>query len=342
MPTATEHAPLVSVVLCTYNGSRFLAGQLDSLLAQTWPHLEVVAVDDASTDDSAAILRSYANRDPRIRVAVNATNLGFARNFAQALPLSRGNFIAPCDQDDLWHPDKIAMLVAAVAGRSLAYCDSELIDASGSSLEQRLSQVVPMRDLDDPLPFAFGNCVSGHAMLFERALLEHALPVPEVFFHDWWLAAVAAAGRGIAFCDRVLVQYRQHGGNVTEQRLTQMRAEAGLVTADREKSGGGDDASQGTGTGHRLRYLRDTERRLTAIAQLPGRHQAFAKRLLQLWRAREAQWISPALWRLMSDHRDRLLALTGMSLRKRKRYCRDLLTGIRTKRLTRRRAYAAT
>lgn len=352
MPTASDRAgeeahdgPLVSVVLCTYNGGRFLAEQLDSLLAQTWPHLEVVAVDDASTDDSVAILRRYADRDPRIRIVVNTQNLGFARNFAQALPLGRGPLIAPCDQDDIWHPDKLAALVATVAGHSAAYCDSELVDEKGAALKQRMSQIVPMRTLSDPLPFAFGNCVSGHALLFERALLERALPIPEAFFHDWWLATVAATAKGIVFCERVLVEYRQHGRNVTDERLATMRIEAGLGTV--ANSGDTQVVRRSVSgvrrvPGHRLRYLRETEERLAAIARLPGRHQAFAAELLRLWRSRETQWVSFSLWRTMSRHRDRLLELTGMSPRKRKLYCRELLAGVRAKRLTHRSAYTLT
>lgn len=315
---------LVSLVLCTYNGSRFLAEQLDSLLAQTYPHVEIIAVDDGSTDDTVAVLERYAARDARIRVVVNPANLGFARNFERALGLTRGAFIAPCDQDDIWLPDKIEALLGAIEGHSMAYCDSTLVDEHAVPLGHALSQVVPMQDLDDPLPLAFGNCVSGHAMLFRRSLLKHALPMPPGFFHDWWLATVAAATAGIRFCDRSLVLYRQHGGNVTDRRLKEMQVEAGLATAARS-----DAVRTADKRADKLRYLRDMELRLKLIGELPGPHQPFATELLELWRAREKQWISWRLWRAMRSNQDRLLALTGMSGKNQARYCADFFWGLR-------------
>lgn len=335
-------APLISVVLCTYNGGRFLAEQLDSVLAQTHHHLEVIAADDASSDDTVAILRRYALDDPRIRIIANATNLGFDRNFEHALRHSRGEFIAPCDQDDLWLPDKLTSLVAAIDDRSMAYCDSTLIDEYGYELGYSMSQVVSMRSIEDPAPLAFGNCVSGHAMLFRRQLLDRALPIAPSFFYDWWLAAVAASIDGIEFCNRKLVLYRQHGTNVTSERFAQMLREAG-VSQPRSL----DDAVSLPATrrprerGHRLRYLRETEQRLAALAQLTGRYQPFLVELHGLWLARESQWLSPRLWCWMTRHKDRLLALTRMSEEERARYCADFIWGVRTKRLTRRTAYAS-
>ena len=278
---------LVSIVLCTYNGSRFLAGQLDSLLAQTWPHFEIVAVDDGSTDDTVSVLERYAAQDARIRVVINPANLGFARNFERSVSLSRGAYIAPCDQDDVWLPGKIEALLAAIEGHSMAYCDSTLVDEHAVPLGHALSQVVPMHDLDDPLPLAFGNCVSGHAMLFRRSLLKVALPMPTGFFHDWWLATVAAATQGVRFCDRSLVLYRQHGGNVTDKRLKQMLVEAGRTVAAQP-----DTTPLADKRADKVRYLRDMELRLKLISELSGRHQAFATELLDLWRARELQWHS--------------------------------------------------
>jgi len=314
---------LVSIVLCTFNGSRFLPEQLDSLLAQTYPHFEIIAADDASGDSTVDILKSYAARDARVRVVVNPANLGFAANFAGALRLARGAFIAPCDQDDVWMPRKIGRLLGAMEGRSMAYCDSTLVDEHSVALGHRLSQVVPMQDLVDPLPLAFGNCVSGHAMLFRRSLLERALPMPPGFFHDWWLATVAAASGGIRFVDECLVLYRQHGSNVTDKRLKEMLVEADRAAAVPAREMPADKRAA------KLRYLREMEERIRLVSGMPGPHQAFATELLGLWRARESQWISWRLWFLMRRHQEQLLKLTGMSKKKRARYCADFFWGLR-------------
>jgi len=327
-------SPLVSIALCTYNGGRFLAEQLDSLLRQTHTDLEIVVVDDCSTDDTLAILHRYARLDSRMRVTVNERNVGFARNFERVLHQCRGAFVAPCDQDDIWLPDKISTLVAAIGSCSLAYCDSTLVDERGEPAGYRMSQVVPMLTTDDPVVFAFGNCVSGHAMLFRRDLLERALPAPQGFFYDWWIAAVAASAGGVVSCERSLVLYRQHGGNVTDARLAEMAAEAGIV-APRQTN-----ARRVQARGHKLLYLRETEQRLASLARLPGRHQSFIEKLHRLWRAREQQWISPTLGCFMARHRDRLLAITTLSARRRKRYCRQFFWGVQLKRLTDQDAYA--
>jgi glycosyltransferase involved in cell wall biosynthesis len=331
---STADAALASIALCTYNGARFLSQQLDSLIAQTWPNIEIVVVDDCSTDDTLAILDRYARLDPRIRVAINERNVGFARNFELALQLCQGVYVAPCDQDDIWLPDKISTLVAAIGSCSLAYCDSTLVNECGEPTGYRMSQIVPMLTTDDPAAFAFGNCVSGHAMLFRRDLLERALPAPQGFFYDWWIAAVAASVGGVVSCERSLVFYRQHGGNVTDARLAEMVEEAGIVAQRKERAG------RNRPRGHKLRYLRETEQRLASLARLPGRHQSFIERLHRLWRAREQQWISPRLGYFMARHRDRLLAITTLPARKRKRFCRQFFWGVQLKRLTDQDAYA--
>ena len=89
-----ESTPLVSVVLTTYNGQPFLAQQLDSLFQQTYPYIEIIAVDDGSRDQTVAILREYAGRHPNMKVTLNETNLGFIRNFEKGCRLSTGRWIA--------------------------------------------------------------------------------------------------------------------------------------------------------------------------------------------------------------------------------------------------------
>jgi glycosyltransferase involved in cell wall biosynthesis len=322
---AVRRAPLVSIALCTYNGERFLPQQLESLLNQTYANIEIVASDDASSDSTRAVLERYAEGDARIRIVANEENLGFAGNFIRALRLCRGDYIAPADQDDVWLPEKISALVAAIGDRPLAYCDSTIVDEQGAPVGYRMSQVVPMLSTDDPAPFAFGNCVSGHAMLFRRQLLDRALPTPPGFFYDWWIAAVAAAAGGVVFCDRSLVMYRQHGDNVTSGRLAEMVQDAGLAA----RSG----ASTQPVEEQKRRYLREMEQRLAALAELPCREQPFIAKLHALWRARERQWVSPALGALMLRHGDRLLAATRLTGRRRKRYCRQFFWGLKFERL---------
>src|SRR5689334_11569979 len=103
-----ESMPLISIALCTYNGERYLRAQMDSLLAQAGARIEIIAVDDASQDGTPGLLQGYAQQDPRVRVLANAENIGPSRSFERAMEIGTGEFIAPCDQDDLWTSDKLA------------------------------------------------------------------------------------------------------------------------------------------------------------------------------------------------------------------------------------------
>ncbi|MDO9451537.1 MAG: glycosyltransferase [Stagnimonas sp.] len=208
-------ARTVSIALCVYNGATHLRAQIESLLAQSHTALEIIASDDASSDDSAAILAEYAASDPRLVVISNTSNQGFSANFSSTLARCTGDFICPSDQDDVWHPQKIARLLAAITDHDLAYCDSAMVDAEGHLLGRNLSQQLAMYSGRDPLVFAMSNCISGHAMLFRRGLLERALPMPNTLYYDWWLAIVAAGGRGVLYVDTPLVEFRRHEQTVT-------------------------------------------------------------------------------------------------------------------------------
>lgn len=218
--------PEISIVLGVYNGGAYLGTQLDSLLAQQHQNFEIIASDDASTDESLQLLQSYAARDPRLKVLVQPRNLGFTANFAAAFSACRGDLICPSDQDDLWHPSKLQRLQSAIGDADLVYCDSALIDEHGKSLGFRLSDQRGMSSGRDPLVYLLSNCASGHAMLFRRQLLERALPIPDGQWYDWWLALTAVCGAGVTYLDEPLVQFRRHGTTTTS--LGGARADAGF------------------------------------------------------------------------------------------------------------------
>jgi glycosyltransferase involved in cell wall biosynthesis len=203
--------PRVSVALCVYNGERWLREQLDSVLAQEGVELEVVALDDGSKDGSVALLRGYASRDPRVRVVENEENLGHLKSFEKCMGLCTMPLIAPCDQDDVWEPGKLATLIAAMGDADLAYCNSAYIDADGRAVGRSLGDdLAPMFEGDDPLKLALKNTISGHAMVVRTDVFESAKPLPALLFHDWWLALRAAARNGVVYVDQPLVRFRRH------------------------------------------------------------------------------------------------------------------------------------
>ena len=207
--------PLISVALCTYNGVAHLDAQLDSILSQQGVRLEVVVLDDASTDDTWALLQTRATADSRIRLFRNATNLGHLRSFEKCMDLAEGEWIAPSDQDDIWAPDKLAKLLAAVGAHDLAYCDSEYMEADGTRTGRSVSNDFDMFSGTNPVPLFFQNTVSGHACLLRKDLLAVAGPAPGGFFHDWWLALIAAGRNGVVYVDERLVYFRRHERSCT-------------------------------------------------------------------------------------------------------------------------------
>lgn len=296
LPTnADGGTPTVSIALCTYNGAAYLPAQIESLLSQSFQDFEIVAIDDGSSDETVSILERYARQDQRMSVTVNSSTFGHLRNFEMALRACRGAFIAPCDQDDVWLPEKIAVLLAHIGDHALAYCDSDLMDDRGRPLGVRLSQKRNMLTTDNPACFVFGNCASGHASLFRRVILDHALPIPDGFYHDWWLAAVAAAYGGVIYCDRSLVLYRQHSTSVSDllgvRKLGRSKAKLDRQTQKK----------------------RETEARIEAFPEIAGKHRLLLIRLRELWRTRNERWTWLFLGCFVLRHRHLFYATTSPS-----------------------------
>jgi glycosyltransferase involved in cell wall biosynthesis len=205
--------PLVSVIVATYNGETFLQAQLESLLHQTYTNLEIIVTDDCSTDNTIKILQDFQQKDPRINIYRNDSNLGYIKNFEKGISFANGDYIALCDQDDIWMPGKTESLLNNIGNNSLVFCDSELIDADGNYLNRKVSDLKNTGDYKDCLPFVINNCIYGHAALMPAPFVKDILPFPGIIVHDWWLAYRAAAANGIKYIDVCMVQYRQHSQN---------------------------------------------------------------------------------------------------------------------------------
>lgn len=217
--------PLVSVVMCVYNGGTFLREQLDSVINQTYPNIELIILDDLSTDNSFAILKSYARQSDKIQLIQNENNLGFNRNFEKGIALSKGAFISICDQDDIWYPEKIEALVNNIGSARLIYSNSELIDEKGDCLNRTLE--ANLNHINNPNYEAFldKNVVTGHTCLFARNLMEHIFPLPpNVSFYDKWIALVAAYVGEVKYLDRILTKYRIHDDSVIQKLLLKDKA----------------------------------------------------------------------------------------------------------------------
>jgi glycosyltransferase involved in cell wall biosynthesis len=205
-------SPLISIVMATYNGEKYLREQVDSLLAQSYPSLEFIFVDDASSDGSQAILQQYASQDERIRLVANPVNQGLLATFERGIREAKGELIALSDQDDVWLKDKISLLAAAIGRNSMIYADSALTDATGA-VTGKFSDRNQLGDYPSALHYVFGTKAMGHAMLFKREIIDIALPFPDYVGHDYILGFAAAALNGVSYFPTTLVNYRQHSSN---------------------------------------------------------------------------------------------------------------------------------
>ena len=216
-------AELVSIALCTYNGEAYIKEQLDSLIEQTYSNCEIIIVDDYSKDNTVSILKQYADNYSPIKLYINSENLGYTKNFERAISLCSGEYIALCDQDDAWEPEKISTMIALIGDNMLAYHDSAFIDESGKLMNKKISDVRNCYSGSDSRVFLFENCVLGHATVFKRELLNFTETFTDTVIHDRWLAYTATNNGGIIFIDQALVKYRQHR-NANTNILLQERA----------------------------------------------------------------------------------------------------------------------
>ena len=212
---------MLSIAMATYNGEKYLAEQLDSILSQTVQDFELIVCDDCSTDATVEILNRYAEKDSRIKVFVNDRNLGFKKNFEKAIRLCSGEYIALSDQDDVWLPEHLEKLLNLIGDADIACGNAELVNAEGYRIGQMLSENEHLfclyeKDLLLYRIICLYDPFQGASMLIKSGFLKNTgvLPIPDgVLYHDAWFAACACVQSGINYIFEPITLYRQHGYN---------------------------------------------------------------------------------------------------------------------------------
>lgn len=224
MPAPPATPPRVSVALCTFNGSRFLEAQLESLAAQSRLPDELVACDDRSIDGTVEVLEAFARRAPfPVRIEVNDATLGSTGNFEKAIGLCSGDLIATCDQDDVWIQEKIARTLASFdedPRRGLVFTDAEAVGEDLSPRGHRLWEAVGftpgLRRLvrqDRAFEVLLRQwIVTGTTMTFRAEHRPLVLPIPGIWVHDAWIALLVGAVAPLGMVEEPTVRYRQHAG----------------------------------------------------------------------------------------------------------------------------------
>ena len=226
--------PKIAILLATYNGGKYVAAQLDSLLAQTYSNFVVVVHDDGSTDDTLAILQQYSSRhrDRFHLLPPDGVKKGASGSFSFLLEYTLAHketlglaqaYMMFCDQDDVWFANKVQQqmiaMQAAEAGDPalpvLVHSDLEVVSEDLQLIAPSLARYQGLETTRNEFcNLVISNLVTGCTALLNEALARAASPVStQAIMHDWWLALVASAFGKLVFLDMPLVHYRQHSRN---------------------------------------------------------------------------------------------------------------------------------
>lgn len=138
-----ENQPLVSVIIPCYNMEKYIAYTIESVQRQTYPHWELLIVDDASTDKTVNIVESHQKQDDRIHFFVKPSHSGIADTRNRCIQMAKGRYLAFLDSDDLWHPEKLERQLNFMTERNIGFCYSsyDCVDEAGNPLGKTVKAI---------------------------------------------------------------------------------------------------------------------------------------------------------------------------------------------------------
>jgi glycosyltransferase involved in cell wall biosynthesis len=238
--------PTIGVVLCTYNGERYLRTQLESIIAQSRQPDMLLACDDASLDGTIGQLEACAELASfHFRIVRNNENLGYLRNFELAIRRCDADIIVLSDQDDWWRPDKLEKLEAVFlsdAQAAAVFSDADIVNDDLKSLGFGVLDAQEVNETERALAesgrlfpvLLRHNVVCGATLALRASWRERVFPIPAGFVHDEWIGLVIAAHEALRFIPDPLIRYRQHGANqIGLRRWTQSQRLRRLIRLHR-------------------------------------------------------------------------------------------------------------
>lgn len=201
----------VSIVMCTYNGAKYLREQLESIVNQTYPIYELIIQDDCSLDDTFQIACEYAKKYSFIHVYQNEKQKGVNQNFYSAMRRAAGDFIAITDQDDIWVPQKIEWQVQTIGDAWLsAGITKPFVEESDIRAKAYFDCRIPNICLERMM---YSAMIAGHTMMLKREFLEKLFLLEdwiEYYMYDHFIQIIAGAYEKISYVHKVLVHQRKH------------------------------------------------------------------------------------------------------------------------------------
>lgn len=212
----------INILMATYNGRRYVAQQVESILNQTYTDFRLIISDDGSTDSTVKILQEYEKKDQRVEIYCHQENQGAVANFEFLIGKVRSELFMFADQDDVWEPDKIEKTLYKMKkdNLDLVYTDLEVVDS-------RLNQIAPsywaLKGLDYRIKrynsfssLYLNNFITGCTMLVKSKWINEFMPLPKnskYILHDYWISLVISQTGKIGYLDETTVKYRQHKNN---------------------------------------------------------------------------------------------------------------------------------
>lgn len=214
-----NRAPLVSVIMPAYQAEPFIGEAVGSVLAQSVTDLELIVLDDGSTDRTREIVRDFAQRDHRVRLVVNEENMGVARTRNRGLDLCRGTYVALLDSDDYWQPRMLERMIARAeeTGADIIYCSYALVDEQGRKICNDFI-VPPTTSFEESIVRSVITCSS----VLVTGSLARAHWFPTNVYHEdiaLWFQLLKDGCRACGVTE-VLAAYRQRANSRAGNKLT--------------------------------------------------------------------------------------------------------------------------
>ena len=218
----------INILMATYNGRRYVAKQVESILNQTYKDFRLIISDDGSTDSTVKILQEYEKNDSRVEVYSQQENLGIVSNFEFLIGKVRSELFMFADQDDVWEPDKIEKTLEKMNkdNLDLVYTDLEVVDS-------KLNQISPsywkLKGLDYRIKkynnfesLYLNNFITGCTMLVKSKWINEFMPLPKeskYVLHDYWISLIVSQKGKIGYLDEPTLKYRQHSNNKVGSKI---------------------------------------------------------------------------------------------------------------------------
>jgi glycosyltransferase involved in cell wall biosynthesis len=218
----------VSVIVPCFNHARFLDDSISSILGQSYTDLELIIVDDCSTDASWQAIEKFASCDPRVKGLRHEQNKGLSRSRNDGLRVASGDFIGFCDSDDAWEPEKLAIQLDFLQNNpdyGVAYSDANIIDENGKPTGKRFSDLFPLPTRSSGWLFpelAKRNFINIQSVVMREECVQRVGLFDEgvEWIQDWWYWVQLSREYRFSYCEIPLGRYRMHSNstNLIHQR----------------------------------------------------------------------------------------------------------------------------